>query len=209
MSMIGSRGVCRFFLLRSRAWREGEPRLLHRKALISTARYLVTFAALLTASAAMAGPPEHPWYVGLVLGKSQVEEFSNNDVRHDFVLGWQPLSYLAVEASYINLGRHEDASAPDPLLLINGFGGAMIGLIPVSERRSLLVRLGLHKLDIERNYEGYEPKLARIVGLGADWKPRDRLIARLELQHIADITDRHANGKYEALSLLAGLYYRF
>ncbi len=170
---------------------------------------VVVLAALLTACAARADLAEHPWYVGVALGKSRVEEFSSNSVRHDFILGWQPLPHLAVEALYINLGRYEDASAPDPLLLINGFGGAVIGLLPVSERRSLLVRLGLQKLDIEHNYEGYEPKLARIVGLGADWMPKDRLIARLEFQHIAGITDRHANGKYEAVSLLAGLYYRF
>jgi hypothetical protein len=172
-------------------------------------RYLAAIAAFLTASAVMADSPERPGYVGLALGKSRVEEFSSNSVRHDFILGWQPLSHFAVEASYINLGRYEDASAADPLLLINGFGAAVIGLLPVSERRRLLVRLGLHKLDIEHNYEGCEPKLARIVGLGADWMPNGRLIARLEFQHIAGITDQHASGKYEAISLLAGLYYRF
>jgi len=172
-------------------------------------RHLVTIAALLAASAVMAETTERPWYVGAALGKTQVEDFSSNSVRHDFILGWRLLSFLAVEASYINLGRFEDASAPDPLLLINGFGGALLGFLPINDRVSAIGRFGLHKLDIEHNYEGYEPKLARIVGVGAEWTLRERLAVRLEFQHIAGITDRHANGKYEAIGLIAGVLYHF
>jgi hypothetical protein len=159
--------------------------------------------------AAHGDPSRDHWYVGVALGKAEVEEFRSNSVRHDFILGWRPWRYFGVEGSYINLGRYEDPTAPDPLLLINGFGGAALGLLPLDERRTLLVRYGLHKLDIEHDYEGYEPALARIVGLGADWMLPKQLTARIEFQSIYGITDRHAAGKYQALSLTAGLFYRF
>lgn len=173
------------------------------------ARYLVAIAALLSASAVMAEPPERPWYVGAMLGKTQVEDFSSNSMRYDLILGWQPLSYLTIEASYINLGKYVDASAPDPLLRIDGFGGALLGFLPINDRVKATGRFGLHKLDIEHGFEGYEAKLARILGVGAEWVLQDRLAMRFEFQHIAGITDRHANGKYEAISLIAGVLYRF
>ena len=172
-------------------------------------RYLVAIAALLSASAVMAEYPERPWYIGAALGKTQVEDFSSNSVRHDLILGWQPLSYLAIEASYINLGKYVDESAPDPLLRINGFGGALLGFLPINDRVRATGRLGLHKLDIEHGFEAYEVKLARILGVGAEWTLQERLAVRFEFQHIADITDRHANGKYDANSLIAGVLYRF
>jgi hypothetical protein len=173
------------------------------------ARYLVAIAALLSASAVMAEYPERPWYIGAALGKTKVEDFSSNSVRHDLILGWQPLSYLAIEASYINLGKYVDASASDPLLRIDGFGGALLGFLPINDRVKATGRLGLHRLDIEHGFEGYEAKLARVVGVGAEWVLQERLAMRFEFQHIADITDRHANGKYEAISLIAGVLYRF
>jgi hypothetical protein len=173
------------------------------------ARYLVAIAALLSASAVMAEYPERPWYIGATLGKAQVEDFSSNSMRYDLILGWQPLSYLAFEASYINLGKYVDASASDPLLRIDGFGGALLGFLPINNRVRATGRFGLHKLDIEHGFEGYESKLARIVGVGAEWVLQERFALRFELQHIADITDRHANGKFEANSLIAGVLYRF
>jgi len=173
------------------------------------ARYLVAVAAFLSAPAVMAEYPEHPWYIGAALGKAQIEDFSSNSMRYDLILGWQPLSYLAIEASYINLGKYTDASAPDPLLRIDGFGGALLGFLPINDRVKATGRLGLHRLDIEHGFEGYETKLARILGAGAEWVLQERLAMRFEFQHIADITDRHANGKYEAISLIAGVFYRF
>jgi hypothetical protein len=173
------------------------------------ARSLVAIAALLSASAVMAKSPERQWYVGAALGKSQIEDFSSNSMRHDFILGWQPLSYLAIEASYINLGKYVDESAPDPLLRVNGFGGALLGFLPITDRMKAMGRLGLHKLDIEHGFEGYEAKLAGILGVGAEWVLQERLAMRFEFQHIADITDRHANGKYDANSVIAGVLYRY
>jgi len=105
------------------------------------------------ASAVMAEYPEHPWYIGAALGKSQIEDFSSNSMRYDLILGWQPLSYLAIEASYINLGKYTDASAPDPLLRIDGFGGALLGFLPINDRVKVTGRLGLHRLDIEHGFE--------------------------------------------------------
>ncbi len=174
-----------------------------------TARCLVVIAAFLSASAVMAETPEHPWYVGAALGKAQVEDFSSNSMRYDLILGWQPLSYLAIEASYINLGKYVDASAPDPLLRIDGFGGALLAFLPVNDRVKATGRLGLHRLDIEHGFEGYETKLARILGVGAEWVLQERLAMRFEFQHISGITDRHASGKYDANSLIAGALYRF
>jgi len=149
------------------------------------------------------------WYVGGVLGKTQVEAFSSNSVRHDLILGWQPWRYLGFEGSYINLGKFTDRNAPDPMLRINGFGGAALGFLPVHERVTLFARYGLHKLDIETDYEGYEPALARIVGIGTDTRLADHLTARFEIQSIYGITDRHASGKYQALSAMLGLFYLF
>jgi hypothetical protein len=179
------------------------------KTMHQPAQYLVAMAAFLSTSAVMAENPEHPWYLGATLGKAQVEDFSSNSMRYDLILGWQPLSYLAIEASYINLGKYVDASASDPILRIDGFGGALLGFLPINERVKATGRFGLHRLDIEHGFEGYETKLARILGVGAEWVLQDRFAMRFEFQHIADITDRHANGKYDANSLIAGVLYRF
>ena len=160
------------------------------------------------ALAAHANPTGSPWYLGLALGKTQVEDFSSNSVRHDFIVGWKPGRHVGLEGSYINLGRHEDAAAPDPLLRVNGFGGAVLGLLPLNDRSTVLARFGLQKLDIERNYEGHETEPARIIGLGAEWKLADRWTVRGEFQSLYGITDRHAAGKYQALSLTVGLFYR-
>lgn len=168
---------------------------------------LAVAVTVLAPSAWAAGPG--PWYIGAAFGKSQVEDFSSNSVRHDFILGWRPLPNLALEGSYINLGRFDDATAPDPLLLINGFGGAAVGFLPLGQHVELLGRYGLHKLDIEHNYEGYEPALARILGLGVEWSLPERLAVRVEFQAIYGISDRHSLGKYQAVSLIAGLFYRF
>ncbi|MCK7576770.1 MAG: hypothetical protein MZV65_13350 [Chromatiales bacterium] len=67
------------------------------------------------------------------------------------------------------------------MLRIDGFGGALVGLLPLDDRTALLARLGLHKLDIEEGFEAYEVKLARIVGVGAEWSPAGPLVLRLEL----------------------------
>lgn len=172
-------------------------------------RWILLFLIIGITPVARGDPDAYPWYVGAVLGKSQVENFSSNSVRHDFIIGWRPWQHVGFEGSYINLGRFENTNAPDPLLLINGFGGAILGLLPLDDRRTLLARYGLHKLDIEHDYEGYEPALARIVGIGVDWVLQEQLTGRVEFQSIHGITDRHAAGKYQAVSLTAGLFYRF
>lgn len=148
-------------------------------------------------------------YLSTAAGKSVVEDYSSTAIRYDLMLGWQPFRYLAVEAGYINLGRHDNPGSPDPVLRIDGFGGALVGLLPVSDRTTLLGRLGLHKLDIEEGFEAYEVKLARIVGVGAEWSATGPLAFRLELQGIYGIHDRHASGTYQAASLTVGALYRF
>ena len=174
-----------------------------------TLRWLLYFLIISITPVAHGDLSADQWYVGAALGKSQVEDFSSNSVHHDFIIGWRPWRHVGFEGSYINLGHYENRNAPDPLLLINGFGGAIIGLLPIDSRRLLLARYGLHKLDIEHDYEGYEPALARIVGVGLDWILQEQITGRIELQAIQGITDRHAAGKYQAVSLTAGLFYRF
>lgn len=137
------------------------------------------------------------------------EDYSSNDLRYDLILGWRPFCHLALEASYINLGLYENRSGPDPVLHIDGFGGALLGLLPVGDHTTLLARFGLHKLDTERGFETYEVQLARIYGIGAEWSTDGPLALRLELQGVYGIHDRHANGTYQATSLAAGALYRF
>jgi len=149
------------------------------------------------------------WYAGLALGTSQVEDFDSHSIRHDFILGVRWNRYFGMEGSYINLGKHENAEAPDPVLRINGFGGAAIAHWPFDDHQELLLRYGLHKLDIERGFEGYEPALSRIVGLGYEHDGPEHIAWRLELQGIYGLYDRHASGKYQAVSLVAAGFYRF
>ena len=174
-----------------------------------TYRWLVLVLTFGAAAPVHGDSGNDSWYAGLALGKSQVEDFSNNSLRHDLIIGWRPWRYLGVEGSYINLGKHKNIVAPDPVLNINGFGGAALGFLPIDNRQTLFVRYGLHKLDIEQDFEGYEPALSRIVGFGSDWALPGQLMARVEVQSIYGITDRHARGKYQAVSLMAGLFYRF
>ena len=149
------------------------------------------------------------WYAGVALGKSRIEDFSTNSMRHDIILGWRPWRYFGLEGSYINLGKHKNIAAPDPILRVDGFGGSVLGFLPIDNHQALFIRYGLHKLDIETGFEGYEPALSRVVGFGSDWALPRQLMARVEVQSIYGITDRHAHGKYQAVSLVAGLFYHF
>lgn len=168
---------------------------------------LVAVAALATTARADDDPTG--LYLAAAAGKAAVEDYASNDLRYDLLLGWRPFRYLAFEAGYMNLGLHEHPSGPDPVLRIDGFGGAVLGLLPLEGHTTLLARFGLHKLDTEHGFEAYEVQLARIVGVGAEWSSDGPLALRVELQGIYRIHDRHANGTYQAASLTAGALYRF
>jgi len=169
----------------------------------------VLFLVVLLSFPSHADGKTHQWYLGAAVGATQIEDYESNSVRHDFIIGWRPWRYLGFEGSYINLGRFKDPGAPDPILRVNGFGGAALGIIPITDRYTILAGYGLHKLDIETGYEGYEPALARIVSLGAETTLTQSVVARIAVQAIYGITDRHAHGKYQAVGGVMGLFYRF
>lgn len=173
-------------------------------------RFLGLLVIMTTVSAAVhADEGSTGLYLGAAAGKSVVEDYSSNDLRYDLILGWRPFRHLALEASYINLGKHENPSGPDSVLRIDGFGGALVGLLPLDDHTKFLARLGLHKLDTEHGFEAYEVQLAKIIGVGAEWSATGPLAFRLELQGIYDIHDRHAAGTYQAASMTVGTVYRF
>jgi|MudIll2142460700_1097286.scaffolds.fasta_scaffold00149_5 hypothetical protein len=169
---------------------------------------LLVIIATLTAAARADDDPTG-LYLAAAAGKAMVEDYSTNDLCYDLFLGWRPFRHFALEAGYINLGLHENPSGPDPVLRIDGWGGAVLGLLPLDDRTTLLARFGLHKLDTEHGFEAYEVKLASIYGVGAEWSTEGPLALRLELQGIYGIHDRHANGTYQAASLTVGALYRF
>ena len=168
---------------------------------------LAVFAALTTT----AGADDDPTglYFFAAAGKAVVEDYGSNDLRYDLMLGWRPFRYVALEAGYTNLGLHKNPSGPDPVLRIDGFGGAVPGLLPLDDHTPLPAPLGLHKLDTEHGFEAYEVQLASIVGVGAEWSTGGPVAVRLEAQGLYGIHDRHANGTYQAASLNVGALYRF
>ncbi|WP_300749938.1 OmpA family protein [Janthinobacterium sp.] len=159
------------------------------------------------------------WYLGAGVGQSRatideprlraslaangetVTGFSKDqrDTGYKLFVGRQLNSYLAVEAGYFDLGKFDFKSTTSGNGVLNGetgFRGVnldLLGQLPLSQRLSLLGRVGMHYTKTNTEFSGNrllgsantqasERKLNAKLGLGLEYKFSEALALRGEVE---------------------------
>jgi len=159
------------------------------------------------------------WYIGAGVGQSRatideprlraslaangetVTGFSKDqrDTGYKLFVGRQLNQYLAVEAGYFDLGKFDFKSTTSGNGVLNGEAGFrgvnldLVGQLPLSQRLSLLGRVGMHysKTNTEfsgnrllgsANTQASERKLNAKLGLGLEYKFSEALALRGEVE---------------------------
>jgi OOP family OmpA-OmpF porin len=203
-----------------------------------------TLAATLVACLATSAPLARAagWYAGIAAGESRTDsELVRNredtlqfvsQVHTDFdatgsawkVFGGYRLNdYVALEATYADLGRHRMASdvvGLDPSTTgsftirrsISGFGLDVVGGVPIGERLAVFARIGAFRahvqsdVDLEGNIvfgDGTPDERSRRItgddtvahfGVGGEWSFSPELALRLEWERYAKVGDPYVVG---------------
>ncbi len=130
-----------------------------------------------------------------------VTDFSDDDSDSGYKLfgGYQFNQYFAVEAGYFDLGSYgftAEALPPGTLtgnIEVSGFNVDLVGLLPLTERFSLIGRVGANYAEASDNFSSTglitvpDPNpTARDTnlkyGVGAQWDFSDRIAARVEAE---------------------------
>lgn len=144
-------------------------------------------------------------------GVSASAKIEDDDIVYSLGVGAWLNSYVAIELFYRDYGsvsagvRIRDAAgsaSEQDELDASGFGIGFVGLLPVTERFSLLGRLDLVNLETEvkwseRDWSGAvegakfeDTNLAMAFGVGAQYKLNDQLAFRFDVQRIeAEVDD--------------------
>jgi len=159
------------------------------------------------------------WYIGAGLGQSRatideprlraslaangetVTGFSKDqrDTGYKLFVGRQLNQYVAVEAGYFDLGKFDFQSTTSGNGVLNGEAGFrgvnldLLGQLPLSQRLSLLGRVGMHYTKTNTEFSGNrllgstnthasERKLNAKLGLGLEYKFSEALALRGEVE---------------------------
>jgi OOP family OmpA-OmpF porin len=121
------------------------------------------------------------------------------DAGYKLFIGKQLNRYLAVEAGYFDLGKFSFDSTTSGNGALSGEAGFrginldLVGQLPLSERLSLLARIGANYAKTSTNFSGNrlaavtnpsatEKKVNAKVGLGAEYKFTEALAGRAEIE---------------------------
>ena len=159
------------------------------------------------------------WYIGAGVGQSRatideprlraslaangetVTGFSKDqrDTGYKLFVGRQLSQYVAVEAGYFDLGKFDFKSSTSGNGVLNGQAGFrgvnldLLGQLPLSQRLSLLGRVGMHYTKTNTEFSGNrllgstnthasERKLNAKLGLGLEYKFSEALALRGEVE---------------------------
>lgn len=149
-----------------------------------TLRAFIGGVALLTASAAMA---EGNWFVGVGLGQSENKDYecigcgapigslSDDGFAYKAFAGYRFNRYVAVQGGYVDLDDTTAAGAGaawTDKLEVDGFYGALQGILPINESFDVFASAGLFHWDqtvtfngVSGSFNGTNP----MFGLGASY----------------------------------------
>lgn len=198
---------------------------------------LATIAAT-SASAQSTGDPYAYYYGGLSLGQSQAPMDSTriaatvlggsaavanvNDNDHDTTYkifgGYQFNRYLGLELSYFNLGKFSFAANTTPagtvngVVKIQGFGLDAVGTWPLTERFSLLGRVGAQYAKTNDNFSAtgaavIDPSSSSVhhnqikAGLGMQYELNPSLFVRTEIERYRVSDGVGERGRVNALTV--------
>lgn len=181
------------------------------------------------------------WYIGAGVGQSRatideprlraslaangetVTGFSKDqrDTGYKLYVGRQLNPYFAVEAGYFDLGKFDFKSSTSGNGVLNGEAGLrgvnldLLGQLPLSQRVSLLGRVGMHYSKTNTEFSGNrllgannthasERKLNAKLGLGLEYKFSEALALRGEVERyrLNDGVGNHGDADLYSVSLV-------
>ena len=206
---------------------------------------VAVFAVLGLSSAA---PSYAQWYVGASAGKSDIkfddaaqsDQFldlgfdnprttsSNRDTGFRAFGGYQLHKYVAAELTYVDLGRFNFRTDVTPtgtlsgLTKISGVELSVLGTVPVTDRFSVLARVGAFAAETKTSYTGtgsiqtqtdgetQKKKGTQVsYGAGVSYMIDQNVSVRGEWSRFTKLGDVLTGGKTDANLYSVGLVYRF
>lgn len=169
-------------------------------------RRIALFALLfLGAAPVIAEENDSGFYLGAGIGQATVkidtfeqlenavEGLDDEDTSWKIFAGWRFMPFLAVELTYLDLGKAEDTIGPIPVSAeIDGFAPYLVGTLPLGPVE-LFARVGYYFYDVKVNEESLnvrdESDEDFTYGAGIGVTLFDHLHARLEYE-VIDVSDK-------------------
>jgi opacity protein-like surface antigen len=135
-------------------------------------------------------------------------------------LGYRFTPHLAAEAGYYDLGKatyhghFPDGSVADEDIKATGWGLSALGLLPLANRFSGFLRLGMIDAKVEQSaaiagLAGSATQWKRMYGVGGLYDLNDAFTIRAEYQRFSRLGDRDKTGEIDVTAFSLGLMYRF
>ena len=173
----------------------------------NTKKFLVALlgaVAMIAAPAAMAQKGRStasPWYVGLHIGQSDIDEVNETDTAFRILGGYQFHPHIAVELAYTDFGSVDVGGSSIKGNAIELVG---VGSWPLADRFSLYGKLGFARGEFKGGGASDDSiELTYGVGVRYDFMPN--IGARLEWQQYPDVGD----GASDVSVLSVGVVYKF
>lgn len=211
-------------------------------------RHIIRISLLGAALACSALPAQAQWYVGASVGQSKASfrgtsqadqlldlgfedaatTLDDKDTAHRLYGGYRLHRHLAVELTYVDLGKSSIHSTVVPTGLLDasvrtsGAELSAVGLWPLADRFTLFARAGtlaartrasyssggsVRLIEGERNQTKRSTKL--MYGAGATYDFTPNLGMRVEWSHYDKLGNDLTGGEFNARVLSAGIQWRF
>jgi opacity protein-like surface antigen len=156
----------------------------------------VAMAAAPAAMAQKSRSTASPWYVGLHVGQSDIDELNDTDTAVRILGGYRFHQHLAVEVAYTDFGTVQGVKG-------NAFEVDAVGSWPLADRFSIYGKLGFARGEFKNGTS--EDSIELTYGLGVQYDFMPNIGARLEWQQYPDVGD----GASDVDVISIGVVYRF
>ncbi|WP_179957434.1 outer membrane beta-barrel protein [Exilibacterium tricleocarpae] len=158
------------------------------------------------------------WYLGLGAGRAYLEDdnrlvgvdFDADDTAMKVYFGYKINQYIAIEGSYADWGEPDDRIGGNKYEAdLSGFGGFVMGILPVTDRFDLFAKIGVYLWDAELENKRTNLELADEdgynlgFGFGAGYDLTNNVGIRVEFEAVdADTLD-------DAYAGTVGIHWQF
>jgi len=161
--------------------------------------------AIALAAAPAVGMAQSPWYAGVHVGQSDIDELDEKDTAFRILGGYQINQNFAAELAYTDFGKVTIAPFS---LKANAIELVGVGSWPVADRFSIYGKLGMFRGEGKLTGGGLNEKEDSIevtYGFGARYDVTPTVGARLEWQNYTDVGD----GATDVSVLSVGVVFKF
>lgn len=189
---------------------------------------LLGFSALVAAPVAFAAGAT-PWYVGGSIGQTTMKDgctgfvgaCDDKDSGNKFFGGYQFNPNLAVEASYVGMGKATASGVVFGLpytgtAKATGWGAAAVGTLPVNKEFSVFGKLGvvMSELKYSEVYGGVPYNFSGAstganFGFGAKYDFSSNVAVRAEWERFSDVGNEATTGTSDIDMLSIGVVFKF